>query len=178
VCRLRPWTLADEPSLVRHADSRNVWRNLRDQFPHPYTATHAAGWLAYAAATPTPVGVYAIDVGGEAVGTISIERRADVQRASAEVGYWLGERLWGRGVATAALRAVTAAALAQPDIIRLFAYVFAWNRASMRVLEKVGYRREGVLVRSAIKDGTVVDEVLYGVTRDPGGPYAPYVPTA
>ena len=172
-CRLRPWTWGDRAALLRHADNRKVWRNQRDLFPHPYTEADADAWLTRAIAVPAPEGVYAIDVAGEAAGTIAIHRREDIQRCSAEVGYWLGELYWGRGIATAALSALTAAALAEPGLVRLFAPVFAWNPDSMRVLEKAGYRREGVLVRSGIKDGVLIDQVLYAITRDPGGPYAP-----
>ena len=77
---------------------------------------------------------------------------------------------------TEALRAVTAAALAEPDVVRVFAPVFSWNPASMRVLEKAGYRREAVLVRSGVKDGTLFDRVVFAITRDVGLPYVPYAP--
>jgi ribosomal-protein-alanine N-acetyltransferase len=173
VCLLRPWTWADKASLVRHADNRQVWRNLRDLFPHPYTEADAESWLARVAAVPPPEGIYAIEVGGQAAGTIAMHRREDVERLSAEVGYWLGEPYWGRGIVTAALRALTDAAFRDTDLIRLFAPVFAWNPASMRALEKAGYRREAVLVKSAVKDGVVIDQVIYAVTRDPDGPYTP-----
>lgn len=158
---------------MRHADNRKVWRNLRDMFPHPYTEAHAEAWLARVATVPAPEGIYAIEVEREAAGTIAIHRRDDVERLSAEVGYWLAEPYWGRGIVTAALRALTAAAFRETDLIRLFAPVFAWNPGSMRVLEKAGYRREAVLAKSAVKDGAVIDQVIYAVTRDPEGPYTP-----
>jgi RimJ/RimL family protein N-acetyltransferase len=173
VCLLRPWRWADKPALLRHANNRNVSRNLRDVFPYPYTEADADAWLCRAATAPTPEGLYAIEVDGEAAGGIEVRRRGDVERHSAEVGYWLGELCWGRGIMTAALRAVTAAALAEPDLWRLEAPVFAWNARSMRVLENAGYRREAVLVRSGVKDGVVFDQVLYAITRDGGLPYAP-----
>ena len=169
-CLLRSWSAQDRATLLRHANNRNIWRNLRDRFPHPYLEPDADAWLDRVAIAPPPEGIYAIDVAGEAVGSIGIERRTDVQRCSAEVGYWLAEAHWGRGIATEALRAVTAAALAEPDLWRLDATVFAWNTASMRVLEKCGYRREGLLVRGAIKDGVAVDQILYAITREPGLP--------
>lgn len=118
--------------------------------------------------------MWAIDVAGEAVGCISLERGADVGAASYEVGYWLGRAYWGRGLVTEALRAVTAAAWDEPDVARVYAMVFAWNRASMRVLEKAGYRREAVLVRAGVRDGTAFDRVVYAVTRDTGLPYVPF----
>lgn len=172
--RLRPWRVADRDALLRHADDRAVWRNLRDLFPHPYTERDADAWLAFAAADPSPAGVYAIDVDGEAAGVIALEPGRDIERLSWEVGYWLGQAFWGRGVVTEALCAVTDAAFREPDVVRIYAPVFSWNRPSMRVLEKAGYRREAVLVRSGVKDGTVVDRVIYATTRDTGLPYVPF----
>lgn len=170
---MRPWRFEDKPSLTRHADNERVWRNLRDRFPHPYRGSDAEAWLSFAAAEPPPEGVWAIDVAGEAVGTISLRRGEDVERRSAELGFWLGEEFWGRGIMTEAVGRVTAVGLEQPDIYRISARVFSWNGASMRVLEKCGYAREAVLARSAIKDGVVVDQVLYGLTRPTGMPYVP-----
>jgi RimJ/RimL family protein N-acetyltransferase len=170
-CLLRPWRAQDKDALLRHANNRNIWRNLRDRFPHPYLASEAEAWLDRVAVPPRPEGIYAIDVAGEAVGSIGVDRHEDVQRHSAEVGYWLAEPFWGRGIVTEALRALTAAALAEADLWRLEAGVFAWNRASMRVLEKAGYLREGVQLRGAFKDGVAVDRVVYAITRDPGLPH-------
>jgi RimJ/RimL family protein N-acetyltransferase len=170
-CMLRGWRRADKAALIRLANNIHVWRNLRDLFPHPYTEADADRWLGSMAREPPPPGVYAIDVGGEAVGTISVERQWDIERYSAEVGYRLGEPYWGRGIMTEAVQAVTGMALREPDLCRLFALVLAWNPASMRVLEKAGYEREGVRVRSGIKDGIILDRVLYAITRPPDGPY-------
>jgi RimJ/RimL family protein N-acetyltransferase len=173
VCTLRCWQRGDRDALVRHANNRNVWRNLRDAFPHPYTESDADEWISFCESCAPESVVFAIAVDGEAAGTIGTQRQKDIERHSVEVGYWLGESCWGRGIMTAALRAVTHHALAQPDIYRVFATVFPWNPASMRVLEKAGYRREGVLVRSAIKDGVLIDRVLYAITRQPSIPYTP-----
>lgn len=152
-----------------------MWRNVRDIFPHPYTERDADGWLEFAAADPPPAGIYAIEVDGEAAGAIALERGPDIERFSYEVGYWLGQAFWGRGIVSEALRAVTDAAFGEPGIVRIYAPVFSWNPASMRVLEKAGYRREAVLVRGGVKDGTVVDRVIYAITRDTGLPYVPFV---
>ena len=170
-CRLRPWRAADRPTLLRYADNRRIWLNLRDRFPHPYGPAEADAWLGYAAAAPPPEGVWAIDLQGEAIGALAIERGQDVERASAEIGYWLAEPFWGRGLMTAAVCCASEHALAAPDLYRLYAPVFAWNAVSMRVLEKAGYEREGVLRRSAVKDGQLIDCVLYARTRKPGLPY-------
>ena len=95
--------MGDEPALVRHADNRKIWLNVRDRFPHPYTPADAEAWVARAAAA-TPETQFAIEVEGEAVGGVGLFLQADVERYSAEIGYWLGEALWGRGLATAVVR--------------------------------------------------------------------------
>jgi ribosomal-protein-alanine N-acetyltransferase len=170
-CRLRPWRAADRPMLLRYADNRRIWLNLRDRFPNPYGPAEADAWLGFAAATPAPEGVWAIEFQGEAIGTLGIERGQDVERASAEIGYWLAEPFWGRGLMTAVVAVASEHALSLPDLYRLHAPVFAWNTASMRVLEKAGYEREGILRRSGVKDGQLVDRVVYARTRNPGLPY-------
>jgi [ribosomal protein S5]-alanine N-acetyltransferase len=164
-CVVRSWHHGDQEALVRHGDSRAVWINLRDRFPHPYTAEAAREWLAFATGR-APQTHFAIEVGGEAVGGIGLQLQEDVDRCSAEVGYWLGEAVWGRGIAAEALRAVTEHAFAALPLTRIFALPFARNAASVRVLEKAGYRREGLLRRSAIKEGQVLDQILYAVTDE------------
>jgi [ribosomal protein S5]-alanine N-acetyltransferase len=163
-CIVRPWTTADAESLQRHANNRNVSIHLRDRFPFPYELENARTFLGWLAGQPSPT-VWAIEVGGEAVGGIGIELRSDVERVSAEIGYWLGEQVWGRGVATEALRAVTADAFTRYDLTRIFAVPFADHVASIRVLEKAGYEREGVMRQSAIKDGRVRDQALYATYK-------------
>ena len=160
-CVVRDWTAGDASSLVRHANNRNVWINLRDRFPHPYTDTHAHEFLAHAR-QQDPTTVWAIEVEGEAAGAIGLVMLSDVERVSAEIGYWLGEAYWGRGVATAALKGVTAEVFRQFDLRRIFALPFADNVASIRVLEKAGYTLEGRMPDSAIKDGLIRDQWLYG----------------
>lgn len=160
---LRAWRDGDQASLVRHGNDRQIWRNLRDRFPHPYTAADADAWVALASAR-APITNLAIVVNGEAAGGIGFTLHTDVERCSAEIGYWLGRRHWGRGIMTAAVRAATHWALEEFSLTRVFAVPFVHNVASFRVLEKSSYRREGVLRRSAIKDGRVVDRVLYAIT--------------
>lgn len=157
---VRSWRGEDLPSLVRHANDRDVARQLRDRFPHPYEAVHALGFLQWASQQPVE-SVWAIAVDDEAVGGIGLQFGHDIERVSAEIGYWLGQDYWGRGLATAALRSVTAHAFATFDLTRIFAVPFETNAGSIRVLEKAGYLLEGRLLRSAIKDGVIRDQRLY-----------------
>jgi [ribosomal protein S5]-alanine N-acetyltransferase len=157
---LRPLRPDDAPSLAIHGNNHNVWRNLRDRFPHPLTTSDA---LKYIETTliHSPTTVYAIEVGGEAVGVIGLTLGEGERRHSAELGYWLSESCWGRGIVTAAVEAVTSYAVKELGLSRIESYVFAWNPASARVLEKVGFTREGVLRNSAIKEGVLLDRWLY-----------------
>ncbi|HEX9821282.1 MAG TPA: GNAT family protein [Methylomirabilota bacterium] len=161
---LRPFRRDDEPSLVRYADNRNVSRNMRDRFPYPYTAADAREWVARVS-EQSPVATFAIVVDGAAVGGIGLEPGTDVFRRSAEIGYWLGEPFWGRGIATEAVRAVTEYAFATFPICRLEAGVFEWNPASARVLEKAGYVLEGRARLGVTKDGRTGDRLLYALVR-------------
>ena len=133
---LRPWRTGDEAALVRHGDNRRIWRNLTNQFPSPYTREDAVAWIHHANALPDDAIHHAIEVDGEPVGGVGFARLADLQSRTAEIGYWVGEAHWGRGVATEALRRHTALAFAEMDFVRLQAGVLAWNPASCRVLEK------------------------------------------
>lgn len=163
-CVLRSWRNEDEASLVRHANNPKIWLNLRDRFPHPYTVADARRWIGSVRAE-RPTTNFAIAVDGLAVGGVGFHIQDDVFHRSAEIGYWLGEELWGRGITTEAVRAVTEHAFAQHDLCRLYATVFEWNGASARVLEKAGYVFEGRLRRSATKAGRTIDQLLYAVTR-------------
>jgi RimJ/RimL family protein N-acetyltransferase len=162
---VRPWAMADAESLQRHANNRDVSIQLRDRFPFPYTIENARTFLNWVTTQATPT-VWAIEVDGEACGGIGIELHTDVERVSAEIGYWLGEAMWGRGIITEALTAVTAEAFARFDLTRLYAVPFADHIASVRVLEKAGYVREGHLRQSAIKNGAIRDQLLFAAYRN------------
>ncbi len=164
-CQIRAWRPGDRAALVRHANNRKVWRMLRDQFPHPYTAADADAWIAVADAQ-NPLTSFAIVADGAAVGGIGIVLHTDIHRRTAELGYWVGEAFWNRGIATAAVRAFTPYAFGAVDLLRIYAGVFSSNPASMRVLEKAGYVREAVLRQAVVKDGEVLDEILYATTKD------------
>jgi [ribosomal protein S5]-alanine N-acetyltransferase len=164
-CVIRDWQPDDGAALVRHANNRHIWRNVRDRFPHPYTPADAETWLQYVAENPQEPN-YAIAVAGEAVGGIGLILGQDIDRRSAEIGYWLSEEYWGRGIATEAVQALTEYALATYNLCRIWANVFVWNPGSMRVLEKAGFVREGVLRRAATKDGQTIDVVLFALIRE------------
>lgn len=160
-CEVRSFRAADADSLARHANNRKIWINLRDRFPHPYSIEHAREFIA-ATLIQQPETHFALVIDGEAAGAIGFGLNADVERVSAEVGYWIGEAHWGKGIASEVLVAMTPWAVRAYQLTRIYALPFEYNRASIRVLEKAGYAMEARLRRSAIKDGNVVNQLLYG----------------
>ena len=163
---VRPWHPADAPALAHHANDRRIWLNLRDRFPHPYTLSHAEAFIPMAMEM-SPRTMFAIAVDEAAVGGIGYTLHQDVERASAEIGYWLGVSFWGRGIMTSAVSAMTRYVFDQhAELSRIYAVPFAWSHASIRVLEKAGYTLEGRMRQSAIKDGKVTDQLLYAILRE------------
>jgi ribosomal-protein-alanine N-acetyltransferase len=162
-CSLRPWHISDKAALLQHANNYKIWQNLRDRFPHPYTEADADWWLQHTSNQQHQT-QFAIDIRGEVVGGIGLELQQDVERTSAELGYWLGEAFWGKGIATAAIKAITAWVIPALGLSRIYALPFINNHGSVRALEKAGYQREGVLKRSAIKEGKITDQALYAFT--------------
>ena len=165
-CNIRRWRVSDIDSLVRHANNPKIAQHLRDRFPHPYTHRDARDFLLYATGSEKEGANFAIEKDGAAGGAIGFSLGSDVERYSAEVGYWLGEAYWGRGVATEALVLLTEHLFAKMNLLRLFALPFADNAASIRVLEKAGYVREGLLKSGAVKYGTPHDQFLYARVND------------
>lgn len=163
---VREWRPADAEALAVQANDRRIWLNLRDAFPHPYGEEDAHRFIA-AALDKAPPTFFAIVAAGRIAGGIGYTLHGDVERVGAEVGYWLGPEHWGRGIATAAVQALTDHAFGtHHELRRLYALPFASNPASARVLQKAGFRCEGTLRQSAIKDGRVLDQWMYALVRD------------
>lgn len=164
-CRLRPFREGDQAALVRYANDRRIWITLRDRFPHPYTPADAEAWIREVAGQRPPTQCV-IEIEGEAAGGVGITLQDNVHRRSAEIGYWLGEPFWGRGVMSEVLPAFTAYAFATFDLCRIYATVFEGNHASARILEKAGYVLEGRLRKSVTKDGRTIDQLMYACVRE------------
>jgi ribosomal-protein-alanine N-acetyltransferase len=157
---LRDWIPDDAGSLARHANNPKIAATMRDAFPSPYTPEDAHRFISMATGS-TPNFFLAIEVMGEAIGGIGIHPLDDVKRRSAEIGYWLTEPFWGKGIVTDAVRSLVPVAFKKYDIVRLQAGIFSNNPASMRVLEKCGFIREAVHRNAITKNGTLLDEVIY-----------------
>ena len=164
-CLLRPLITADAENLARHANDHGVWQNLRDRFPHPYTVADAEAYITHVAARPVQTS-FGIIVEDEAIGSISLMLGEDIARQSAEVGYWIGRAFWGRGIVVEALRATTQYGFETLSLARVFAVPFATTLRSARVLEKAGYVKEGIMRHSAVKEGKLLDQLLYATYRD------------
>jgi RimJ/RimL family protein N-acetyltransferase len=161
---VRSWRTSDAESITRHAADRRIWLNMRDAFPHPYHLSDAQQFIAGALADK-PETKFAIVVDGQAAGSIGYFPRTDVERISAEIGYFLGAEFWGRGIMSETLAAVTAYAFENHPLERVYAVPFAHNTASCRVLEKAGFTREALMRRAVIKDGQVLDQFMYAKVR-------------
>jgi [ribosomal protein S5]-alanine N-acetyltransferase len=161
---LRPWKWEDSEALVALANNPRIAGNLRDAFPHPYTSDDADRWLTVANKYDPPRN-FAVVVEGAPAGGLGLVLRDDVYRRSAEIGYWLGEPFWGRGITTSAVRAAVDYAFKTFDICRLFAGVFEGNVASTRVLEKAGFTFEARLRQTITKGGRTRDELVYALVR-------------
>ncbi|KXK37763.1 MAG: GNAT family N-acetyltransferase [Saprospiraceae bacterium] len=163
--RIRPWELSDLPSLVKHANNLNVSINLSDRFPHPYKEKDGRAYIKLANAD-NPVHLFAIVVNGEAVGGIGIYLQSDIFIKNVELGYWLGEDFWGKGIITRAIPQIIDFTFATYDIDRIFARTFGTNIASQKVLQKNGFVQEAWFERILYKNGVYLDEVIYGFRRE------------
>lgn len=163
---LRPWRFDDAASLAAHANNPRVAQNLRDAFPCPYREEDAVRYIRSCLdSSEARQLVYAVTVDDMAVGSAGIFRREDIQCRTAEIGYWLGEDFWGRGIATGVIRELCARGFARYDIARIEAWVFAGNHASRRALEKNGFLCEGILRNSVWKNG-LQDCCVYALLRE------------
>jgi len=163
-CCLRNFVLGDEKEMVEVANNKNIWRNLRNTFPHPYTIQDAESWIqsSVQSARNNTMAICLTDNLEKVIGGIGIHPGTDVSYKTAELGYWLGEPYWGKGIGTEAVKLITEYAFKNFDLIRLEATVFAWNPASARVLEKNGFEFEGRKKNEYFKDGQIVDGLMYG----------------
>lgn len=161
---LRRWSKLDQNSLVKYADNYNIARFLTDQFPHPYTRYDAKKFIA-AAIKDEPDKIFAIDINGEAVGSIGIFPQTDIHAKNAEMGYWLAEKYWGMGIMKEAITHIIEYGFNTFDIDRIFARPFGTNAQSQRVLEKAGFTLEARFEGTLFKNGEYIDELIYAIRK-------------
>lgn len=162
---LRPWRREDTADVAKYADNEKIARNLRDVFPHPYTLADAENFINSCLEADESRQMFrAIEVEGRAVGSIALCRGSDVYARTAELGYWLAEDFWGKGIMTEAVQRICEEGAGRwEDLLRIYAEPFAHNTASRRVLEKAGFQLEGILRHGVCKRGRVYDACMYAL---------------
>lgn len=164
-CKIREWRLTDAQSLALALNNERVQANLRDGIPLPYTVQDAEAYINRVLDDDNAY-MFAITVDDLAIGSIGAIRKENIHSRTAEMGYYIGEPHWGRGLMTSAVKQVCDLIFATTDIVRIFAVPFSYNEASCRVLEKAGFVREGVMRKNAYKRGQFLDTILYARVKD------------
>lgn len=166
-CLLREWRKEDKKALAAMLNNRNILNNLRDGLPYPYTENDAGDFISsMLAADKNKTFAFAIVYGDEVVGSIGVFRQENIHFRTAEMGYYIGEPYWGKGIGTSAVKQASRYVFENTDIIRIFAEPFAYNTASCRVLEKSGFVFEGILHGNAVKNGRVLDMKMYALVKE------------
>ena len=161
---LRPYKLSDKLALVKHANNKNISNNLRDRFPYPYTIEDAEWFINFVLKNNSPVTNFAIEINNEAAGGISFWLGKDVYRLNAEIGYWLGEEHWGKGIMTNVIKTIVKHIFKHFDIKRIYALPFATSIGSVKTLEKAGFTKEATIHKGVIKNGEILDYYIFSIT--------------
>jgi ribosomal-protein-alanine N-acetyltransferase len=161
---LRPFVLSDGQSLAKHANNRLVSENLRDHFPFPYTEEDAIQFI-QSVLKDSPIKAYAIDINGQAIGAAGIILKDDIYKGNGEIGYWIGQEYWGKGIVTYVVKELLRIAFDELKLYRVYAEVFEHNNASARVLEKNGFCKEATLRKAIIKNGVYLDQYIFSILK-------------
>lgn len=162
---LRPVQKKDSSSLAKNVNDKEIARNTIS-IPYPYTLKDAHCWInknsrLRKSKEPKEIN-FVIDIKGEVAGAVGL---TDIEGHEAQIGYWLGRNYWGQGLITEAVKAVTQFGFNKLKRVRIYAYVFPFNKASRRVLEKAGYQFEGILKKNTKKNGKFIDDYLFAKVK-------------
>jgi RimJ/RimL family protein N-acetyltransferase len=163
--QLRRFSNMDQVRLAELCNNIKIWNNVRDFLPNPYTLQNAIEFIYFCEAEQQPI-TFAIDYKGELAGCIGLVLQTDVYRLGAEIGYWIGESYWGLGIATTAVELLTEYGFNQLGLVRIHSGVFDFNTPFHKVLEKAGYKLEGIFEKSIIKNGVIHGEYRYAKLND------------
>lgn len=164
---IREWRITDAADLAAALSNQNIQDNLRDGLPYPYTEKDALAYIqAMCAADKQDTFAYAITSDDKVIGSIGVFRQQNIHRLTAELGYYIAEPYWGKGIMTQAVKKICTYVFSNSDVIRIYAEPFAHNLASCRVLEKAGFQFEGTLRQNAVKNGRVLDMKLYALLKE------------
>lgn len=161
---LRPWHINDVSDLTSLANNPNIARYMADVFPHPYTIENGKTFIAFATSNPNSK-IFAIVVNGKPAGSIGLHLQTDILRKNAEIGYWLGEPYWNKGIITKAIPQMIDYGFKNMDIVRIFARIFGNNIASQKVVEKCGFKLEGKYEKTLFKNDQFLDEFIYAIRK-------------
>jgi len=157
---LRDWKKSDAAPLARIANNKKIWDNVRDRLPYPYTEKDAKEWLALVR-KQKKITTFCVEADGDVVGSVGFTLKDDVYRKNAEIGYFIGEEYWKTGIATEAVRQLVDYIEKNFDVVRIYAEVFEYNKASMKVLEKNGFYLECIRKKAAIKNNVILDDYVW-----------------
>lgn len=165
--QIRKWELADAKDLATALSNRKILDNLRDGLPYPYTEQDGKDFIvAMLAADENSTFAFAITLDGKVIGSIGAFRQENIHKHTAELGYYIAEEHWGKGIMTEAVKQLCDYVFSHTDMIRIYAEPFAYNIGSQRVLEKAGFQYEGTLRNNAVKNGKILDMKMYSILRD------------
>ncbi|HKM34473.1 MAG TPA: GNAT family protein [Lachnospiraceae bacterium] len=165
-CKIRSWLVEDAEDLAKALNNKSIHNNLRDGLPFPYTVKDATAFIQEMhSADPEKAYAFAITYQERVIGSIGIFRKENIHSRTAEIGYYISEEFWGKGLGTSALKQACKYVFDNTDMIRIFADPFARNIASCRILEKSGFLYEGTLYANAFKNGKVEDMIMYALIK-------------
>lgn len=166
ICKIRKWMLSDVADLTAAISNKKVQDNLRDGIPYPYTEQDGVDFIsAMLSADENDTFAFTITVDEKVIGSIGVYRQENIHRQTAELGYYIAEEYWGKGIMTEAIKQICQYVFQKSDILRIYAEPFAYNEASCRVLEKAGFQYEGTLRNNAVKNGKVIDMKMYSILK-------------
>ena len=163
---IRSWRTGDANDLSVNANNKKISKNMHEEFPHPYTLEDAKKYLAERIKEPKLRTSFAIVINNEVVGGIGIRLEEGINKKTADIGYWLAEKYWGKGIITKAIKLITNYGFDNLNLKRIEARVFPWNKGSQKALEKAGYVYEATLKKSAVKEGKTQDQLVYAKIND------------
>ena len=166
ICKIRKWKLSDAADLAAAISNKKIQNNLRDGLPYPYTEQDGVDYISnMLSANEDETFAFAITADDKVIGSIGVFRQENIHRQTAELGYYISEEYWGKGIMTEAVKQICEYVFSHSDIIRIYAEPFAYNTASCRVLEKAGFQYEGTLRDNAVKNGKVIDMKMYSLLK-------------
>ncbi len=165
-CKIRKWKLTDAKDIAVALSNKKIQDNLRDGLPYPYSEQDGIDFISsMLSANEDETFAFAITLDDKAIGSIGVFRQQKIHRQTAEMGYYIAEEYWGKGIMTDAVKQICEYVFKNSDILRIYAEPFAYNTGSCRVLEKAGFQYEGTLRNNAIKNGKVIDMKMYSLLR-------------